>query len=574
MFTLAIIIGIYSYLIFFLGILGLLYREYIFWISIIYVVIALTICWLNGFVKLLPTPSSRTPLRSRGYPLSGGVPALQAGWVKAQQNKVFFILVIVLALQVVVNLIGVLGPELAFDALWYHLTLPKLYLLSHTISYIPGGLLYYSAMPKLAEMLYIPALLFGGETFAKLIHFSFGLLTCIVLYKLSRKFFTPVLSLLAVIIFYANLVVDWESITAYIDLTRAFFEVLSIYAFVNFYTTQKRKWFVLSAILLGFAIATKVLAIGSMVILLVLLTYYGFKKKATLLSILSHNIFFALLALTIPLPWFIFSFINTGNPVYPFFTKTYAVTTTSALLNPITFVQSLWNLFVHSPDPLSPIYIMFLPLLVVLIIRSMRFTHLVSKAATPPKEEIFKLIVLYSVLSLFVWYVTPNTGGGRFIIPYLPIYSLLVVSIFTYDLQKWFKKMLFILIILTAIVSIGYRGVANKRYIPVIFGHETKQEFLTQNLNFNYGDFYDIDNYFVANIKPTDTVLLYGFHNLYYVDFPFIDSSYIRLGDTFTYIATQHVTISQRFASWQVIYQNNTTGVKLYALKRKAWVSY
>jgi len=61
-------------------------------------------------------------------------------------------MMILIVLQAFVNIIGVFGPELAFDALWYHLTLPKLYLVHHSIFFIPGGLLYYSGMPKIAEM--------------------------------------------------------------------------------------------------------------------------------------------------------------------------------------------------------------------------------------------------------------------------------------------------------------------------------------------------------------------------------------------------------------------------------------
>src|SRR6185437_14950424 len=118
------------------------------------------------------------------------------------------------------------GPEIGFDALWYHLTLPKLYLGWHQVRHIPGGLLYYSDMPKLTEMLYISGLAILGETGAKLIHFSFGILCCIALYKVGRKFFSPLLSLIAVAIFYSNLVVGWESISAYIDLARTFFNIM------------------------------------------------------------------------------------------------------------------------------------------------------------------------------------------------------------------------------------------------------------------------------------------------------------------------------------------------------------
>ena len=589
MYTLAIVIGIYSYVIFFLGICGLLYKQYVIWGTVGYVLLVVVILcrnvgiyWINLLLSRKPLPTS-PPLSSRQAPTS----APYQGKSKAQSPPdkgdlgglriaSGLCLLTLFALQAIINLIGTLGPELAFDALWYHLTLPKIYLLYHKIFYIPGGLLYYSTMPKLTEMLYITAVSFGNETLAKLIHFSFGILTCYALYKLARKFFSPVVSLLAVVIFYSNLVVAWESITAYIDLTRTFFEVLSISAFINWFETKKKTWFILSAVLLGFAITTKILAIGSLGIFIGLIVFVGIKKRhetvyplslklrragktlpAVIFPAIYNSIVYSIIALAIPLPWFIFSYFNTGNFFYPFFTKTYTVNSSVSLLNSVTFFHSLWGVFTHSPDPLSPVYIAFVPLLVFVVYKSV-FGRSTNWRTTPT------LVYAYAFFSLIVWYITPNTGGGRFILPYLPMYSLLIASLFTYLFSRWFKKMLFAIVIFTACTSIAYREMANKKYLPVILGKETKAHFLMNNLNFSFGDFYDTDNYFATHVKPTDKVLLFGFHNLYYVDFPFIDSSYVQKGEKFNYIAVQHDTISKEFRNFHLIYQNKKTGVKLY----------
>ena len=55
--------------------------------------------------------------------------------------------------QALVNLIGALGPELGFDALWYHLTEAKLFLQRGSIAPLPGNLLYWSGLPRLGEMI-------------------------------------------------------------------------------------------------------------------------------------------------------------------------------------------------------------------------------------------------------------------------------------------------------------------------------------------------------------------------------------------------------------------------------------
>jgi len=533
MFLFALLIGIYSYIIFFLGLIGILYPTVI-------VLLTLTFFISAVFIK-------RQNLRN-AFSQSINFP----------KNKLLLIFSILFILQAVVNIIGALGPELAFDALWYHLTIPKLWLNANKIFYIPGGLLYYSAMPKLGEMFYIAALSFGSEITAKLIHFAFGLLTCLAIYKLSRKFSSPLISLLAVLIFYSNLVVAWESITPYVDLIRAFFEILALFAFINWWQTDKKKWLFVSALILGLAITTKLLAIGSLIIFSLLIVAY----KKPFIKAVYYTIVYWIISLLIPLPWLIFSYLNTGNPFFPFFSETYKIA--AEPLSPILFFSEIWNLFIHSADPVSPLYLIFLPLLI--------FTF-------PKLKKEIKIVTLYSCLSIIIWYFTPRTGGGRFILPYLPALSIVIAAAISTisenkRISKYFLNFMFLLIICTSLISTGYRFLANKKYIPAIIGIQSKREFLSQNLNFAYGDFYDTDGYFSKKITQKDNVLLIGFHNLYYVNFPFIDSSWVKKGKKFNYIATQKSDIPQNFKNWQLIYTNPKTFVKLYSQKGDEWDSW
>jgi hypothetical protein len=72
-------------------------------------------------------------------------------------------------------------------------------------------------------------------------------------------------------------------------------------------------------------------------------------------------------------------------------------------------------------------------------------------------------------------------------------------------------------------------------------------------------------------IGSNKTVLLYGFHNLYYIGVPFIDSSYVQKGEVFDFVATQHTDLPHRFSYWQPIYYNKITDVTLYTLGQK-WI--
>ncbi len=530
MFTLGLLIGIYAYSIFLLGLLHLLYVPVV-WIF--------TFGFIGGSIycyrKKLEEISKIKRVRERKI----GTPS--------------FLLLCILIVQAGVNLIGVLGPELGFDALWYHLTLPKIYLMGHAVSYIPGGLFLYSTMPKLLELLYIGGLSFGSAIFPKLIHFGFGLLTLVVLYQIARRFLSRPMSFLVLVIFYANLVVGWESISAYIDLGRTFFELLSFSALLSWIETKDKKFFYYSALFIGFAITTKLLAVGSLLLFLILI-YMVLRRKN--IPLLRPFLSYMMITLLIPLPWLVLSFINTGNPVYPFFSSTYPISLPWQLINPRYFVTSFWNLFLYSPDPINPIYLMVLPIFFVYM----------GKWSYE-----LRLIFFYSIGGFVLWYITPQTGGGRFIIPYLPLLSLMSVLAILSLGKKRIKQFLVIVAIVLALVSIGYRGIANAKFVPVILGKETESHFLAKHLNFSFGDFADTDGYFATHIKSTDTVLLYGFHNEYYVDFPFIDATFVKKGDEFSYIAAQNTALPARFRNWNLVYINPITHVSLYSIGGIPW---
>ena len=510
MYKFAILIGIYSYAIFLLGVLGELKRPELLILTLVFAILSLVL------VKVPKNIIGKILKRNLGL------------------GKIEKIVLLLIAVQVAVNFIGVLGPELSFDALWYHLTLPKIYLASGEILHIPGGLLYYSDMPKLVEMLYIASLSQGSEIIAKALHFLFGLGSLIALYALSKKFLSTRLSLFVVLVFYSNLVIGWLSITSYIDLGRVFFEILTLYYFSEYIKKGKISILYISAVLLGLAISTKLIAVSSLLIYIPLILLY--KKD------IKGSILFTLISLLVPAPWFIFSYINTGNPIYPFLTNIYQVSPSFNLGNVINFIRS--------SDPISPIYLIFLPLLVY------NFKKI---------NSIYKLFAYYSLLAFIIWLVTPQSGGGRFIAAYLPAFSLAIVLAVSKSNKKY-QFLFYVFAVIVCVVSIGYRGVANLKYIPVILGAQTKSEFLSKNLNFDYGDFYDVDGYFEKKFNKGDRVLVYGIHNLYYVNFPYIHESYLKKGDFYNYVLVRG-DVPQIVMGQKPIYTNERTHVKLYRVQ-------
>lgn len=544
MFALALIIGIYAYGIYTLGLLGLLFKQYILLLSVI--TLLFSISYFGKYIQ-----SVKLSLLKRKY----------KSFFKKNRSLLIKLLIIAVVLQSVINLLGALGPELSFDALWYHLTLPKIFLEKHTIFHIPGGLLYYSDMPKLTEMLYIPALAFGNEITAKLIHFLFGILILIAIYKFISKHYSFYITLFAIVIFYSNLVVSWESTTAFVDLARAFFELMALWGFMNYLKLKKKIWLVESAIILGLAISSKLLSILSISIFIILLFIYSGKINHKYSEKIKDILVYLFFSVMVPLPWLLFSYINTGNPFYPFSTNVIKYNQDFSLIfqlfNPLNFVKDIFFLFTKSNDPISPIYLITFPI-IVFIWKTMK-----------PES---KIISVYSLLSLIIWYLTPRIGGGRFMLAYLPALSILSAIVINEVKGKSIKNILVCIVILTSFSSIVYRSVANAKFIPYLVGRQTKQEFLAKYLNYSFGGFYDIDGYFKNNIKNTDKVLILGMHNLYYVDFPFIHETWVKSGDEFNFILLQNADLPERFKRWRLIYINDKTRVKLYSFGGQNWI--
>jgi hypothetical protein len=500
MFALSVLLGIYSYSIFSLGLSGLLTRNNI---------IGLTVSWL--LISLFYFKDK-----------------IKIHFIKLNKFEIFIISVI--TLQALINLIGTLGPELGFDALWYHLTLPKIWLSEHFIRFLPGAVYQYSVMPKLTETLYTAAISLGSETVAKLIHYTFGLLILVPLYQLSRRFLNRTYSLLVLMLFYSNLIVGWESVTAYVDLARTFFEILALKLLYE-------DKIVRSGITLGLAITVKLIALGSLPIYVILL----FLNKKSF-SVILRFIFFSLL---IPLPWFIFSFINTGNPFYPLLSSMY--TTEKISLN----IKDFWVLFTQNSDPISPIYIITAP-----------FFFFSSRQKWG--RGVLHLF-LYALLSLIIWFVTPRTGGGRFILPYLPVYSL-VSLILIYQLKdKLLKNILIFLIIFTSLFSVLYRSLANAKYVPVLIGRQTKSRFLFSHLNFSWGDFYDKDSVITSLIPSEQKVIVYGINNMFYLPDNFIHYTAARPQDHFDWLLIRYtdIPLPVKYLNWKIIYSDPVTKVNL-----------
>jgi len=251
-------------------------------------------------ISLIKSPLRRSGLQWK--PAAGG--AHNFRW---PQVNVWLLFVAVAA---VLCLAGALTPPFEYDELEYHLGAPSEYLKAGRIIFLPHN--FYSNLPQLTEMLYLLALVMRSGIAAKLLHFSFGLLSATALFAVASQLWSRRVGALAAALFYCAPFVQDLSQTARVDLATTFFATLAFGGALL--ACDGDHWIWLSALAAGGAVATKWPAIPVV-----------FVPAVILIVVSRRSIWltagFCLLASVFVLPWLCKNWFLAGNPVYPLWSR-------------------------------------------------------------------------------------------------------------------------------------------------------------------------------------------------------------------------------------------------------------
>lgn len=206
------------------------------------------------------------------------------------------------------------APVTDWDGLSYHLAVPKLYLQHGGIYWIP--FLHHSNFPFATEMLYAPAIVLGQPPAAKVIHWVFFGLAALAAGLLSERLMGPRTGVWVALAFLLMPVGLWEAGAAYIDLATAAFVLLSCLALVCYLDEgdNRRRWLLLAAFLAGMSAGTKTF---SLVWVGLAFLWISIKQWLSSRKITDSGLFLAV-SLAVCAPWYIKSYVMTGNPVFPF----------------------------------------------------------------------------------------------------------------------------------------------------------------------------------------------------------------------------------------------------------------
>jgi len=440
-----------------------------------------------------------------------------------KNKKIILILIWVpIVILGILNIFTVFTPEIGFDALWYHLTLPKLWLFKHQWHF-DGGLLYYSVMPRLTETIFIPLIKYTGFIGPKLLQYLSGVGVCFLIWKISSKLkFSTVLKSAAVSLFYCTWLVCWQSGSAYIDLFRTFLETAALYYFVS--GSWKK-----GGVLLGLAVGTKWLTLGSVAIYALV---FG-------LPIL-------LPVLLVSFPWFLIAYKYTGYPLYPMFSP--------ILHNSLAPLLQVIPRIVFLPITLTLPFDDFLsPMLFVLVI--------LSTISLFSRDKKISKIALVGILGA-IFSVALNPPSSRYYLPYFP--ALIIGAIAVIDqLKTKFQTIFVALCILSSVLILGLRCIADYKYLPFILGHQTQNNFLESYAAHLPDTFIDSDDFVKNNLSPNSKILIDKLHNLYYFPYDFDHTSWVKTQKEYDYLITVNTKPGEVIGE---LLHTNSLGIQIYKL--------
>ena len=226
------------------------------------------------------------------------------------------LLVGIVLLMAGMTLIQSLAPPASQDALVYHLAIPEQYIGEGGIHYIRGN--FFAQFPQNVEMLFTWGMLLKGPALAKLVHWLYGVGSCLAVAALARLLHQRASALLAATTFAtiptAALISGW----AYVDLAVVFYTLLSTICFLRFWGDEKIQWLVLAGCHAGLAAGCKYTA-GVQVIFVAcgVLALAALRQRRFQPALAQAFIVCAVGGLLVG-PWLIKSFVYTGNPLYPF----------------------------------------------------------------------------------------------------------------------------------------------------------------------------------------------------------------------------------------------------------------
>jgi hypothetical protein len=236
-------------------------------------------------------------------------------WESSQFGLESRMLILLTSAAFAMNFTWNVAPEVQFDALNYHLPVPRMYLEAHGLVDLPY--FFHSYFAHLAEMFFAFGMALQGEMVVKLVMAGVGLISAIAVYNLGKSMFNAQVGLWAAAFFYLTPLVSWLTGTAHTDLILILMMTSACIAFLQWHSTRGLSWMIVTGLLIGAGVGVKLNAAYAAIGFAVAFLFANLSRLEYLKKKVYAAAILILPAIIVALPWYLMTYIHTGNPVFP-----------------------------------------------------------------------------------------------------------------------------------------------------------------------------------------------------------------------------------------------------------------
>ena len=229
--------------------------------------------------------------------------------VRSRERAVYGLL----AAFVLLSFLGALTPvdDRDWDGASEHLAQAKAYVRDG--SFHPLWYDHHSEFPAVVQMLFTLALSWGTIAGAKLFHWAFGMAALAAAFLIARRHLHPRAGPWAALVLASTPAFSWLTGVAYVDLGEVAFGLLALAAVLRWRETQTGDWAAFAGLMAAGAMTVKMQGIPTFGVLALAMAVIAFRRRQ-----IGHLLVYVGVAGVIACPWYIKSWVVTGNPVYPF----------------------------------------------------------------------------------------------------------------------------------------------------------------------------------------------------------------------------------------------------------------
>ncbi len=393
------------------------------------------------------------------------------------------VLVFTIGILFLLDLINAGNAAVGWDAAVHHYAIPKRLLLAGIL--IPDFGNPFAFYPSIMEMLFTLGLGVGGEFLAGAMSWIYLIPMSLAFLSIGNCLGNRRIGLWAIILFLGAPLTFELPFSGVIDLPFLTYCLLALALLLESTTEINLKKSILIGIMIGCASATKHLGLLFLPAFLVIAIWKFISERKPASTWISASILIALFTILIPLPWYIYSYYWTGDPIFPYLSN--LANSSGGLVGSLSvesfassdyprsipgFLGYLWHLTMDYSD-LRPWYLAIHPAWLALFPPAIFYAF--NKQRGPVYLNL-RLILVLSLMTMAInFFLAP--AFPRYMFPTWTAMAILSAYALSEIRKTWpgpGKILMLIVLVLPFIVVFTMAGKRTIEIIPQYFSREAR----------------------------------------------------------------------------------------------------